>query len=269
MESFRSFDDVAIAFERWGRPSEHPPVVLHHGFVADARVNWVTTGVVDALVAAGHHVVAPDARGHGRSDKPHHPASYGEATMARDLSRLLDVIGAERVDLVGYSMGAIVALIAAGRGARVRRLVVGGVGAAVVELGGVDTRALPNDRLEAALRAEDPATIADPGAADIRAFADAVGADRLALAAQAAAVHRSPIPLERITARTLVLAADRDPLAARPGVLADAVPGATLQVVPGDHLGAVAGPAFLAALVAFLDDHDAGADDLDPDPGGA
>jgi pimeloyl-ACP methyl ester carboxylesterase len=80
-------------------------------------------------------------------------------------------------------------------------------------------------------------------------------------------VHRSPIPLDRITARTLVLAGDRDPLAVRPGVLADAVPGATLQVVPGDHLGAVAGPAFLAALVAFLDDAAAVAGD--PDSRGA
>jgi hypothetical protein len=49
-----------------------------------------------------------------------------------------------------------------------------------------------------------------------------------------------------------VLAGDADPLAARPQVLADAIAGARLQLVAGDHLGAVGDPAFTAALVEFL-----------------
>ncbi len=63
--------------------------MLHHGFGADAEVDWVRTGTVDALVAAGRRVVALDARGHGRSDAPHDPACYGEPRMARDVSTLL------------------------------------------------------------------------------------------------------------------------------------------------------------------------------------
>ena len=94
-----------------GRAGGLPPVVLHHGFVANADANWVATGVVEALTTAGRKVIAPDARGHGRSEKPHDPARYGEDRMARDLAVLLDTVDVPQIDLVGYSMGAIVSLI--------------------------------------------------------------------------------------------------------------------------------------------------------------
>lgn len=252
MERFTAADGVEIAYEVWGTPSDLPPVLLHHGFVADATVNWVGPGVVAALVEAGRHVVAIDARGHGRSAKPRDPARYGERTMARDLRTLVDVLGAPEVDLVGYSMGAVVSLIATVDEPRVRRLAVGGVGAGVVELGGVDTRVIDDEALVAALEADDPTTIADAAAAGFRLFADAVGADRLALAAHARVVHASPIALDRIAVPTLVVAGDADPLAARPEVLAAAIAGARLEVVGGDHFGAVADPRFAALLVEFL-----------------
>ena len=49
-----------------------------------------------------------------------------------------------------------------------------------------------------------------------------------------------------------MLAGDADPLAVRPQLLVDAIHGAQLQVVPGDHLAAVGHPRFAAALVEFL-----------------
>jgi pimeloyl-ACP methyl ester carboxylesterase len=252
VKQFIAGDGVEIVYDAWGGPSAEPPVVLHHGFVADAHLNWVGPGIVAALVEAGRQVVALDARGHGRSGKPHDPARYGERAMARDLRMLIDITGAAEVDLVGYSMGAIVSLIAAVDEPRLRYLVVGGVGAGVVELGGVDTRALPNEALAAALEADDPATVTDPAGLAFRRFADAIGADRLALAAQARAVHASPIALDRITVPTLVLAGDADPLADRPEVLAAAIPGARLVRLAGDHLGALADPRFIPTLVDFL-----------------
>ncbi|HEX5946695.1 MAG TPA: alpha/beta fold hydrolase [Acidimicrobiales bacterium] len=252
MKRFTADDGIEIVYDEWGTPSDQPPVLLHHGFVADANINWVLPGVVAALVAAGRHVVALDARGHGRSGKPHDPARYGEARMAADLRSLMDVVGAAEVHLVGYSMGAIVSLITATDEPRVRRLAVGGVGAGVVELGGVDTRVLDNAKLVPALLADDPAAIADPESAGFRAFADMIGADRRALAAQAQVVHAEPIALDRIAVPTLVLAGDTDPLATRPEVLADAVPGARLEVVSGDHTGALGDPRFVASLVEFL-----------------
>ena len=252
MQTFKTWDDLEIAYHQWGEPGVSPPVVLHHGFVADAEANWVTTGVVQALVDSGHRVVAPDARGHGHSDKPHDPARYGEQRMARDLELLVELIDEPQVDVVGYSMGAIVSLIFASASERVRRLVVGGVGSGVIECGGVDRRAVSNESLLQALATEDPATIETEEAQAFRRLADAVDADRQALVAQASSVFRGGIALDAIGAPTLVLAGDRDPLAIRPQVLADAIPGATLELVSGDHMTALADPRFRQAIVDFL-----------------
>jgi pimeloyl-ACP methyl ester carboxylesterase len=251
-KSFTTWDGIEIAYQEWGVEAESPTVVLHHGFVVDATVNWVATGVVDALVTSGRRVIAHDARGHGSSAKPHDPGAYGEQRMARDLAVLLEVAGAQQVDLVGYSMGAVVSLIFASGDQRARRLIVGGVGAGIIECGGVDRRAVSNDSIIDALRAEDPATIQVPGALAFRRLADAVGADREALIAQAIAVHRDHIELAHIMAPTLVLAGDEDPLAVRPEALADAIPRAKLEILRGDHLGAVADPRFTQSIVEFL-----------------
>jgi len=255
MERVTTSDGVGIAYRTWGDLDTEPPVVLHHGFIANAQLNWVMTGVVDALVEAGRSVVAHDARGHGRSDTPHDPALYGEARMALDVRELVDHLGLATYDLVGYSMGGVTAVLVATEDRRVGRLVVGGIGSAVVELGGVDTRAMDRTALAEALErpeGADPAEIEDAGVAAFLTFVDAVGGDRLALAAQARSVHRSPIPLEQITAPTLLVAGSDDPLASRPEVLVAAIPDARLQVVAGDHMGALMGPEYTPAVLAFL-----------------
>lgn len=250
--AFPSFDGVPIAYYQWGGRSALPPVVLHHGFAASTTVNWEVPGVVGALVAAGRQVFALDARGHGASGKPHDAASYGEGAMSRDLRLLFDRIAAPLVHLVGYSMGSLVSLITAASDRRVARLVVGGVGASVAELGGADTRVVRRDAIAAALLADDPGAITDRSAAGFRRFVDAVGGDRLALAAHASAVHQAGIPLAEITAPTLVIAGADDPVAVRPQVLADAIPNGRALVIPGDHFTAVTDPAFAPAIVRFL-----------------
>jgi pimeloyl-ACP methyl ester carboxylesterase len=249
---FVSFDGTAIAYHAWGEPGEQPPVVLQHGFSSHSHANWVLPGVVDGLTAAGRQVVAVDARGHGDSDKPHDPARYGEERMARDLSVLIDLLGVAQVDLVGYSMGGVVALIAASEEIRVRRLVTGGIGASAAEQGGLDGTVLAHQRLIEGLRAEDPSAITDQRVLAFRTFADAARADRQALAAQLTSAHRSPIRLDRITAPALVLAGTEDDLARRPAVLAAAIPGARWRMLAGDHLSVVRNPDFQAAIITFL-----------------
>lgn len=154
------------------------------------------------------------------------------------------------MDLVGYSMGAVVALLAASR-TTVRRLVVAGVGAGIVEVGGVDTRALPSDRLARALLAEDPRDL-PPEIAGLRAHAEMLGADLPSLGAQARAVHRKGVDLAAITAETLILAGDADPLAERPHVLAEAMAGASLRLVAGGHEVIGSSPGFRSAIIEFL-----------------
>lgn len=247
--TFRADDGVEIAYRTWPGAAVAPPIVLHHGFTGDSDRDWVEPGIVAALLAAGRNVVAPDARGHGRSDKPHVPEAYGEARMAADLSGLLDNLGVPEVDVVGFSMGAVVSLIAATGDHRIRRLVVVGVGAAVVEQGGVDRTALSRESLADALAGKTVAT----GAA--RAFIDGLKGrevDWVALAMHARSSHAAEIPLARIAVPTLVIAGDTDPFATRPEVLTAVIPGARLEVVEGDHGSCITNPRFIQAVLDFL-----------------
>lgn len=251
MSTFTSFDGTRIYYQQWGRRSTRPPVILHHGYVANARANWLWTGIVGRLTADGHKVIALDARGHGRSTKHHDPARYGEANMAHDVSALLDHLSLEQVDLVGYSMGATVALIAASEDQRVRRLAVGGIGAHTARLG----RGRKNGfgtRLANAMLAPSVFSVRDPMLAGFRIMADALWADRKALAAQARAFHAKRIALDRIQAPTLILAGRDDPFALQPQVLQSAILGSRLTMVPGNHTSVLTKPDFVAALVDFL-----------------
>ena len=244
MSRFRSFDGTTLAYESSGGG---PPVLLLHGFAADSRANWVRPHVVDALTQAGRRVITLDARGHGRSDKPHDPAAYSDGAMVRDAQALLDHLHLERADVCGYSMGAMTTYALVAREPRARSAVLGGVGG---RLGG---RALAEraPRIADALLAADPRTITDRVGSAFRAFADSTGADRQALAAIQRS-RRAHVPDGAITVPTLVIAGDGDTLVGSPHDLAARIPGATVRVVSGDHLTAVFDPAFRQAIVEFL-----------------
>jgi pimeloyl-ACP methyl ester carboxylesterase len=98
-------DGVKIHYQVWGNGD---PVVLVHGFTASIDTNWVRPGIVPAL-AKEFKVIALDLRGHGKSDKPHDPAAYGDQ-MARDVVRLLDHLDVEKAHVVGYSLGGFITL---------------------------------------------------------------------------------------------------------------------------------------------------------------
>lgn len=248
---FTASDGFRIAFHDLGGPADGFPVILQHGYTANTQSEWVSCGIAAAIAEMGPRVIGIDALGHGASDRPHDPAHYGEARMARDITALANHLGLNSFDLVGYSMGAIVALLCATAEPRLRRLAIGGVGEAVVLLGGVDTRALDNNVLAEVMLADDPSVFPE-GVQGFRRNAEARGNDRFALAAQARVVNSRPIGLDRIGVPTLVLAGTTDPLAVRPEVLAAAIPGARLELVPGDHVTSRTSPEFTRSLAAFL-----------------
>ncbi|MEV6069058.1 alpha/beta fold hydrolase [Nocardia sp. NPDC052001] len=249
MAKFTSWDGLELNYRVW--EGEGMPVVLQHGIVADTNANWMSVGVVAALHTAGHHVISLDARGHGRSEKPHDPARYSWHAMADDVRALYDHLGLDEVAQVGYSMGGIISILVAQADARVRRLAVGGIGSGVVDCGGIDWRVINAEDIVTAMRGDGSETV--ERAKMFRMLADVLGADREAIAALAGGLNEAPIKtVADIAVPTLVLAGDADPFAAEPDRLAAAFPNAKLAVVPGDHLVATTDPGFSAALVEFL-----------------
>jgi pimeloyl-ACP methyl ester carboxylesterase len=248
MERFTSFDGVGIAYTVVG---EGPDALLLHGFAADHKVNWVAPGVVDALVAAGRRVIALDARGHGASDKPHDPAAYENDAMMRDAQGLLDHLGVESVDVIGYSMGALVSARLVPDEPRARSCVLGGIGRRAK--GGNPLSTERRASIAEALEADDRKGVADASARAFRSFADRTGADRDALAA----FQRASTPVTRIRwadfrVPTMVIAGDGDTLAGSPQLLADRIPGAVAKTITGTHLGAVTDPEFARSIVDFV-----------------
>ncbi len=80
-------------------------LVLVHGF-GGAKEDFADQ--VDAL-AARHHVVTFDHRGHGESDSPPEAASYSLDRLMLDTVAVADAVGAEQFRLLGHSMGGMVA----------------------------------------------------------------------------------------------------------------------------------------------------------------
>ncbi len=103
------------------------PVVLIHGLLANAMLNWELPGIIAGL-AKNHQVIALDCRGHGLSGKPVSEDQYG-VKMVDDVVRLMDHLGIKKADIVGYSMGgAITMKLMVLHPERVRSAVVGGMG---------------------------------------------------------------------------------------------------------------------------------------------
>lgn len=95
-------DGVRINYEVEGN-SDGPPLVLQHGLTGYLE-SWRERGYTEVL-AADYRLILIDARGHGRSDKPHDPAAYARDLRAADVVAVLDDLGIEKTHYFGYSMG--------------------------------------------------------------------------------------------------------------------------------------------------------------------
>ncbi|HEV2169854.1 MAG TPA: alpha/beta hydrolase [Candidatus Binatus sp.] len=226
------------------------PVVLVHGFASTAEHNWGGTGWI-ATLSARYRVIAPDVRGHGLSDKPHQPDAYGYANMGGDVTRLMDHLGVERAVLIGYSMGASIAIeLMLSRPERFRAIVLGGI---AYDDGLEDKR--DRDAIAEAYRADDPATIKSPVAKAYRRFAESMPNDLKALAALIDA-KRTPFDPARLAAvrmPVLIVVGSNDNAIGDPKPLAQMIPGAQLAMLEGrDHLTAPADPRFKDVVIEFL-----------------
>jgi pimeloyl-ACP methyl ester carboxylesterase len=226
------------------------PIVLVHGFASNKEVNWVHPGWVATLTRAGRRTIAFDNRGHGASTKLYDPALYRSDLMADDIRALLDHLGLARADVMGYSMGArIVAFLAHAHGERVRSAILGGLGIALVDGGG-----LPG-LIAAALAAPSLDDVTDPQARMFRVFADQTKSDRLALAAciRGSRQSLSPSDVARLKIPMLIAVGTKDKIAGSSHELAALVPGARALDIPDrDHMLSVGDRVFKEAVLRFL-----------------
>ena len=98
------------------------PMILLHGGLGSGEM----FGPILPALREKHRVVAPDLQGHGRTADIDRPIDI--QLMADDVAALIDHLGLEQPDVVGYSLGGGVALMTAVKYPnKVRRAVIGSV----------------------------------------------------------------------------------------------------------------------------------------------
>jgi pimeloyl-ACP methyl ester carboxylesterase len=260
-------DLVVAEAGRGGRP-----LLLVHGFTG-AKEDF--RDHLEPLAAAGHWVVAPDLRGHGASSHPAGEDQYVLDRFVADLEALVGALGWDRFDLLGHSMGGMVAQVLATRHPQdVSRLVLMDTGTGPVE--GMD-RDLMNlgievcreQGVEAILAVQKMGEQALDTPAHRRMVEEVPGwvefedAKMLAsssdmwcsVVAQLLSIEDRLDSLRSLPMPTLVLVGDQDrPFLATSEAMAAAIPDARLVVVPdAGHSPQFEAPAaWLEAVSGFL-----------------
>lgn len=239
-----SFDGTELAVHIVG---EGRPVVLLHGLFSNADMNWIRFGHAGRLADAGFQAIMPDLRAHGQSAAPHDPAAYSDNVLVEDLRAVIAALGLESFDLVGFSLGARTVAAGVVAGIRPRKLVLSGMG----------LESFDNWEKRAAFFIDAIDRFSEIKRGDRAYFAvqfmKTMHIDREAARLLLAASHqvaRSDLP--RITVPTLVLAGKDDHDNGSPEALADVLPDAELQLIPGNHMSCVTMPELGKELVRFL-----------------
>ena len=244
---FKTFDGLNLAWTETGSPNGRPTLVLH-GFLASAQLNWIDPGLASAMAATGRRIILPDLRGHGQSEAPSEASAYPKDALPQDQEVLLAQLGITDFDLVGYSLGARTAVRILARGhARPAKVFLGGMGEA-----GITTVGTRKDYFEDGIKNGPNAKDARAGAYIKTILKQRGMSPEAALGVLSTQVSTPRDVLATIKTPVLVVNGDQDRDNGDPMALAAALGNATCELVPGNHLSAVAEPAFRDALVAFL-----------------
>jgi pimeloyl-ACP methyl ester carboxylesterase len=260
------FDSNGVEI-RYTVQGEGEPVILVHGFTASVETNWGQPGII-ADLAKDFRVIAIDARGHGKSGKPHDPAAYG-ANMMEDVIRLMDHLGILKAHIAGYSMGGGITLQAvATYPDRFYSAILGGMGwmppgGPMEGMMNVLAESLEQGKgLGPLVTALNPAGRPAPTAEQIAAVNERMLAtnDPLALAAVIRGnKFNKQITAERLKANDVPMLAvigEIDPIKAAVDGMKNVETDLEVVVLPGkDHLTAVADPLLAEKMHEFLLKH--------------
>ncbi len=101
---------IDIHYEEFG---EGPHLIVAHGLLGSVATMPLFGDRLEAIAARGVHVVAYDARGHGRSGYSRRSRDYTWSALASDMYGLMRALGLERAGIYGGSMGAGTAIMLA------------------------------------------------------------------------------------------------------------------------------------------------------------
>ncbi len=224
---------------------EGQPVVLLHGGFAGAS-SW--SAQAPALARAGYRVHVPERRGHAHTPDVEGPLTYD--AMADDTVAYLDGVVGGPAHLVGWSDGAVVALLVARRRPElVDRLVLIGQyynSSGKVTGGLVDQLSAGGDQVMSFLRTE-----YDQVSPDGPEHFPVVYAKTLRMLATEPELELAS--LAEVAAPTLVLQGDRDEVTLEHGAaVAAALPQGGLAVLPGTHALPVENPDVVNALLVWF-----------------
>jgi len=244
------------------------PVILVHGFAANADANWRAPGIAQAL-AKDFTVVCLDNRGHGLSGKPHDPSKYG-VEMCKDIVRLMDHLKIPKAHVVGYSMGSFITL-------KLTMLYPDRLLSSAPCGAGWERKGDPNDKSEEiAIAIEERGdfmplftAISPPGKAPGRRGIFSVNFllhqtnDMKALACAMRSIRDLVVTEEELRAckvQTVSVVGTNDPLRAGVDRMKDVMANHETVYVEGtDHITTIRDPKFLEAVRGFLKKHSGGA----------
>jgi pimeloyl-ACP methyl ester carboxylesterase len=103
---------VDLHYEEYGSPDD-PHVLMAHGLMGSIALMRSFAERPDDIAARGLHVIAYDARGHGRSGYTTARSDYRWAALGEDMYALIRALGIEKTSVYGGSMGAGTALMCA------------------------------------------------------------------------------------------------------------------------------------------------------------
>jgi pimeloyl-ACP methyl ester carboxylesterase len=243
---------LRMYYEVHGEDGDARPLVLLHGGLLTIDLSF---GAVLPELAAGRQVIAFELQGHGRTADIERDIDLG--FMASDVAGLLDHLGVGQADVLGFSLGAGVALqLTVDYPGRVGRLIAASAGYASdgfhpeisnPALHATSTR-MPTAEDFGQMREAYERVAPDPG--HFEAFA--------AKASQAANNLKgwTAAELGGITAPTLLVFGDHDFIRLEHAVqMHELIPGSQLAVLPGTtHMGVLRRADLIVPLVAgFLD----------------